>query len=350
MSIVKQIVDLAGGTIDIRSELGKGTEIKLSLPLEDCPRELDELPERVDPTCTHEDAINAVRRRAHGRTVTIRGFDNALRKSDLQLAAVASLKASIEKYVTEWFNLTIVSNDQIADIVISDESAFLSSTKALGSSSRLLLILCSNGARRDIYMSQFGAGQLVEFVSKPCGPHRLAKALLNCLDTEDALEKSNADRVSQTELHSGAISPVISIEDAKVTAGTTSNLRLIGDLKSSIGFSPTAINLNISPALDAKAKDVVNRRPSLAHRTSSGAAARPNTSEILSSENATTSNGTSELSSTSVTANSSTSVVEEEASNAESVSETAPVSLISPKMLLVEVIAHKDTMMDSVQR
>lgn len=335
MSIVKQIVDLSGGIIDICSDLGKGTEIKLSLPLENCLRDADELLDKVDLMYTHEDPIHAVRRRARGRTVTIHGFNNAVGKSDIQLAGVRSLKASIEKYVEEWFNLAIVSNDAVADIVISDESAFLRSTKISGSSPRLLIILCSNGARRDIYMSQFDAGQLVEFVSKPCGPHRLAKALLNNLDAEDALKKSNTDRASQTGPYIGGVLPAVSPEDIKVSAGT-SNPMLLGDLKSSIEFSPTATNLNIPPATVMKTKEMEKRRPTLTHRTSSGTAVMPNRSEKLSSENASVSNTTLEFSSTSANANSGTGFLEQDP-NAGLIFKTAPVSSVSPKMLLVEV-------------
>ncbi|RDL37745.1 Uncharacterized protein BP5553_05178 [Venustampulla echinocandica] len=330
MSIVKQIVDLSGGLIDIRSDLGKGTEIKLSLPLEDCPRESDE----IDPTYIREVPIDAVRRRACGRTVTMRGFDDALGKSDLQLTAAASLKASIKKYVEEWFNLTIVSNDAVADIVISDESAFLGSTKISGSSPRLLLILCSNGARKEFYKSQFDVGQLVEFVSKPCGPHRLAKALLNGFDAEDALKEPSEDQAGQMGLHSRAFLPIVTLEDTKVGVGT-SNLRLLGDLKSSIEFSPTATNLNIPPAADIMANETANGRPPMLHRRSSGAAVRLSKSKESSTENASVSKTGSELSSISATANRPASLLEN-APSGELGFETAPIPFTTPRMLLVE--------------
>jgi hypothetical protein len=162
MSIVKQIVDLSGGRIDIRTEVGKGTEVKLSLPLEDCPRKSDDSLGKKNSPYEDEGPIDAVRRRAKGRTVTIRGFDSVFRGSDIRTAATKSLKASIVKCVTEWFDLTVVSDDQIADIVISDESAFLSASIDPGSEFRSQLILCSNGAKRDIYTSRLEAGQTVE--------------------------------------------------------------------------------------------------------------------------------------------------------------------------------------------
>jgi hypothetical protein len=64
MSMVKQIVDLSSGTIDVRSELGKGTEIKLSLPLENCIDDSDKILDDSDPLYA-ENPINAVRRKSH---------------------------------------------------------------------------------------------------------------------------------------------------------------------------------------------------------------------------------------------------------------------------------------------
>jgi hypothetical protein len=153
MSIVKQIVDLSGGKIDIRSVLGKGTEVKLSLPLANCLVKPEDLPTRLKIPIVNEDPVEALRCRALGRTVTIRGFDCVFGDSDLRIKSLASLKTSIEKYVTEWFHLAIVPGDQIADIVISDESAFLSSVFEPGKKFRSQLILCRNSARRNIYMS-----------------------------------------------------------------------------------------------------------------------------------------------------------------------------------------------------
>lgn len=231
MSIVKQIVDLSGGRIDIRSDLGKGTEIRLSLPLENCHPDQEAVHNKRDSRIKLEEPVEAVRRRAKGRTVTIRGFDDTLGSHPpLQLTALAGLKASIEKYVTEWFGLEIVPAGKTPDIVISDESIFRHSTVA-ESSFRSLIILCSNGARRNISSGRLGMGQTLEFASKPCGPHRLAKALLNCLDAEDA-------------------SPIATPED-----------------KSSIGFSPTAINIISLPASHTRSAITnTSRRPSMAKR------------------------------------------------------------------------------------
>lgn len=332
MSMVKQIVDLSGGTIDVTSELGQGTEIKLSLPLENCLGDLDKLSDSIGPIHPEEDSIHAVRRRVHGRTVTIRGFESTRSKSHPQKAATEGLKASIHKYITEWFELTVVSGNEPADIVISDESAFITPTEVDGSKPQLLLILCSNASRRDIYATRAGLGQHVEFVSKPCGPHRLAKALLNCLEKEEAFKKANAVRVS-VEPHSRGTSPRSLAQDARTTGGAVSNMRLIGKMQSSIGFSPKTINLNTVPSTNVKAQATVTQRPAYTHRISSE-------TDKLSSESMNDSNFSSDSPSTYATSNSSSSYLLNGFSNVELVPESDVVNPRPMKMLLVEVCAY----------
>ncbi|KAE8447124.1 hypothetical protein EG329_011108 [Mollisiaceae sp. DMI_Dod_QoI] len=292
MSMVKQIVDLSGGTIDVHSELGSGTEIKLSLPLQNRLRDSDTLLGNVDPLYLDEDSIHAIRRRAYGRTVTISGFDNTSGKSKLQTAALQIFKASIQKYVTEWFGLTIVSSNEVVDIAILDESAFMGAAEIFRSKPKMLLILCSNGARRDIYAKHSGLAQHVEFVSKPCGPHRLTKALLNCLDKEDASEKANAAR-------------------------------------SSIGFSPTTTNLDRLPILQPKGQAIPIRRPPFMSRMSSE-------NRKLKSESTTESSITSESSSTSATSRSSSGLPKKVGSDAKLNLDPKPTVSRPLKMLLVE--------------
>ncbi|CZT50117.1 uncharacterized protein RSE6_11049 [Rhynchosporium secalis] len=279
MSIVKQIVDLSGGTIDIKSDLNIGTTTKLSLPLANCPPPPKNAVPKSDTLQENEDPVESVQRRAGGRTVSILGFDDHSSKSKLQVDAIAALKASMAKYSSEWFGLKIVASGETADIAIADESAYLdqavSETKYT-----MLLILCSNGARRDIFPSRLHTGQIVEFVSKPCGPHRLAKALLNCLDTEDSRPHSSIEeRVSEKAPLIEA--KIVVPEKVLVTAGTSGS-RLIGDLQSSIGFSPTVLNLLRKPSLGSKPSSSSTTEPDIStplacHRTAIPAASNTKT-------------------------------------------------------------------------
>ncbi|KAF4631651.1 hypothetical protein G7Y89_g6476 [Cudoniella acicularis] len=322
MSIVKQIVDLSGGSIDIRSELGKGTEVKLSLPLEDCITD-PENPNTLKLSDPQEDHISAVRRRGRGRTVTIRGFDVAFEDSPLQLGALASLKASIEKYVTEWFGFKLSSTDEDPDILICDESAFQPSSVSQVKF-RALLILCSNGARRDIYTSQLDGDQTIEFISKPCGPHRLSKALLNSFDAEDAMQTTSKSRVSETGPHS-ILSSNSSNQTTILSTDAGRSSRLIGNIQSSIGFSPTT-NLNRPPS------PVSSRLPFL-HRTLEADSLRIESEKHPASEFVNPSPESFDTSSSSQTPNSSASQLE---SDPNTPIRKGDLVLPAPKVLLVE--------------
>src|SRR6202034_2098666 len=90
-----------------------------------------------------------------------------------------------------------------ADIVISDESVFLDLANLAGNEllnpEEVLLILCSKGAKHNLYAASMDSGRIIEFVSKPCGPRRLAKALQSCLDKE-ILKTANARKESLRDL------------------------------------------------------------------------------------------------------------------------------------------------------
>lgn len=282
MSIVKQIVDLSGGRIDIKSDQNIGTTIKLSLPLANCPPPAIDLVLKADTLYQNEDQVESVRRRAGGRTVSILGFDDLSGRSKLQLEALASLKASMAKYSSEWFGLKLVPTGKAADIAIADESAYLNQSVS-ETQYGMLLILCSNSARRDIFPSRLHTGQIVEFVSKPCGPHRLAKALLNCLDTEDGTPHTpSEERVSAKRPHIEAVSP----EKALVTAGTSSSSQLIGSLQSSMGFSPTVLNLLRTPSLKklGSLTEPADPTPLLSRRIASTNASKTDTESAETSE------------------------------------------------------------------
>jgi hypothetical protein len=262
MSIVKQIVDLSGGRIDVRSNQQSGTEIKLSLPLQNCISE-GESPQSNGATLQQEDPIDAVRRRARGFTFTIQGFRPVSGSSELQAEALLALKESIQKYCTQWFHLSLACGDEEADIAITDESGCLTLSKTQRRW-EILLVLCHNSARRDLYPAITNSGQNVEFVSRPCGPHRLAKALLSCLDTKDSSPRRlPPERVSATEPHSGGVPPNTAISNTG-----KDNTRLIGDLQSSIEFSPAVISLMITPGLQ-KEPGSGTHQPPITRRISS---------------------------------------------------------------------------------
>jgi hypothetical protein len=307
MSIAKQIVDLAGGTIDVRSESGSGTQVKLSLPLENhLGRLADSATIPISPSETSEDLILAVRRQVQGRTATLRGFETCSGTTLLQSQSLAILKASIQKYVRDWFNLLLLSpefgNYASADIVIYNESVFPDSASLAGnellSLGEVLLILCSKDAKHNLYTASTDSGCIIEFVRKPCGPRRLAKALQSCLDKE-IIKKANARKVGLGDLnvsapkqHPERISGGTLYETNRLAdIGTVEKAGRITSLQSSIESSSSAMSRNTTPGVDTNKRSQIADRPSLSHSSSSDTKYMPvtpaNSSHKSGSGNAT---------------------------------------------------------------
>jgi hypothetical protein len=142
MSIVKQIVDLSGGRIDVRSDQLSGTEVKLSLPLDNCLPQSELSPTNGELPRVIEGPIDAVRRRAGGRSIHIQGFKSAPGRSKVQIEALENLKKSITKFATQWLHLKLVSRHEDADIAISDETAYQNSYSQLSRHKILLYVHC----------------------------------------------------------------------------------------------------------------------------------------------------------------------------------------------------------------
>jgi signal transduction histidine kinase len=129
LSIVLQIVRSLGGTIDIHSELGVGTEVKVSLTLNQGltpPRPL-----ALD--ARYENSVMRVRKKTTGLTLGLVGFDvysgisgtrAGIPKVEPELSL--SLKASLKSMATHWFGMKVTASESWKasppDIYIANES------------------------------------------------------------------------------------------------------------------------------------------------------------------------------------------------------------------------------------
>ncbi len=347
MSIVKQLIDIAGGTIDVRSDLGKGTQVRLSLPLEN--QQSPSVSESIilnSPSISTEDPILTIRRRAQGRTVSLQGFDIFSGVVSLQSQSLASLKASIGKYICDWFKLRIIpdepGSDTHADFVIWDESTF--SNLPIGAENKLLshtqavLILCSSGAYQRTYATTMDNQHTIEFVSKPCGPRRLAKALLHCLEKED-INKFNARKASLGDLDastkkqradSHTVGTILQAAHSRKGVITAEDLTDIGNSQSSEGSPPPAVSFNIDPR-----EDTTRERSSIISSSPN------NSSKSDMKQASSTSTGSRDRSSSGNTtpSSSTTSITKEISPNLSSTELTVRENHPLPrrKMLLVEV-------------
>lgn len=167
---------MLGGSIGIRSEVGQGTEVTIRIPL---MRVLGSDSAASTPSVTgstegsRDDAIMALQAEYSGKSIAIFGMTDETKIGEV-----------LEQYVTKWFSLDIASTwstSLSADIILVDEKQFpsLLESNFIAAS---IIVLCSNSNRYHRKTSQMSRALAVEFVSKPYGPYKLAKALRLCLD------------------------------------------------------------------------------------------------------------------------------------------------------------------------
>ncbi|PMD28829.1 hypothetical protein L207DRAFT_594031 [Hyaloscypha variabilis F] len=193
LSIVRKIVSLLEGEITIDSEVGRGTQVRVTLPL------LREMPRATDSSSSTtksimsipretDESIIELRRRLKGQKVVLHGFDIET-KDPIVHEMGKLLKASITTFVVNWYGLKVVPIGQKASIIISNEgspdkiSALVERYAKIHRSTPSIVVLCSHSSRFDRSLSSSSQCN-VGFVAKPVGPLKLAKAITQCLEGE----------------------------------------------------------------------------------------------------------------------------------------------------------------------
>lgn len=209
MSIVKQVVERLGGSINVTSQVGIGTQVFVQLPATPKPKPTD------------EEGYLRIRKLTRGLKVFLAGFDKRVPASCL-------LHDSITKYVTAWYGMHPVDDVYSSDIIISDECPELlgyfqqrtpsersvfaitprtdvpptpestASTHNVYRAWQPLIVLCSNALRYEFFGQQAETGKIIDFSSKPCGPAKLAKSLQFCLEKVEERRKSLEGNLSPT--------------------------------------------------------------------------------------------------------------------------------------------------------
>ncbi|RYP66490.1 hypothetical protein DL771_007750 [Monosporascus sp. 5C6A] len=221
LSIVLKLVRSLKGIINITSEQGVGTEVVVTLTL-------NQTPSIGNPRYTlldreSEDIIQSAQRKSSGRTICLLGLDvrppggavpiPERRPSGWQVEEgwkpSLSLQASVESLVTDWFGMKIAEletqRSSPPDIYLANENPGLRSDEFAGVPT---IVLCSHEAlyreysQRKTRGGQHGDGRLLHFVSKPCGPRKLAKAFMFCLGNASHVAQPFSSGVSTESLAS----------------------------------------------------------------------------------------------------------------------------------------------------
>ena len=209
-----------GGKIHIRSELGSGTDVEITLPIEaavesqavtNSPGNLIRLSSNVQKAVTH------LRDRAAGKSVAIARDD----PGSHEISRPREISwGSIERYLTDWFGFhvkTITGDEPIAaDLIITDKHDICWNPPDTGpvdgkepcSIQRVLVI------HNDMTLSNQPdckrRHRLIGNISSPVGPFKLARCILALLD-QDVSTGTTTSRGNQSD--AGTQTPLASPEE-----------------------------------------------------------------------------------------------------------------------------------------
>ncbi|KAJ4372782.1 hypothetical protein N0V86_008148 [Didymella sp. IMI 355093] len=178
MSIVKSLISLLGGEIQVRSEEKNGTEIDVRVPMRMCKPEDDE---KGHAAVQFEKDIQTIRDRK--LSTVIYGFPDFVRDS-------------LQNYLCDWYGCELLepTKDAKPDIVLVDEGnedvleAVKETAHGYGKQGVLLSIVMVP-SRLGKRMDTIDGYIKWERIPRPLGPNNVAKGLLSCLEKLDELRK-----------------------------------------------------------------------------------------------------------------------------------------------------------------
>ncbi|KAJ5649324.1 uncharacterized protein N7484_003047 [Penicillium longicatenatum] len=186
LSIVRGIVRTLNGNIRIQSRVGQGTTVKVTFPLErpvgekslsSIPRAKNSEQEKF-PEPSQLLQLNFT-----GKRVAIWGMNPSHIDGH-------HFWSSIARYITDWYGLKLVSwsADEHIDVLLANESD-LSAEELQHLHAALPSILIFGTEMDCLSRSRKRWSHLansVETIRRPCGPQKLARGILSCLDPKPA--------------------------------------------------------------------------------------------------------------------------------------------------------------------
>ncbi len=170
------------GTIDVQSEVGKGTEITIRVPLSRMPgTETPVSTPSTEPSVdsgSQDDSMHVLQADHQATTVALYAFHSNEITSEM-----THLGRMLRSCIEDWFGLracSTLSGLTSKDLIVVDEKN-LAELVAHGATDLPTVVICSNATRSQAASRQ-NMPAVTEFISKPFGPHKFAKALRLCLD------------------------------------------------------------------------------------------------------------------------------------------------------------------------
>ncbi|KAH6719671.1 M3EW, histidine kinase-group I protein [Leptodontidium sp. MPI-SDFR-AT-0119] len=186
LSIVWSIVNQLGGKISIRSELGKGTDVEITLPVEKAKDNFKNNghSDLMKVSQVAEECISTLCRRADGKSVSFcRTKPAGSPQQDITWRC-------IKRYCSEWFGFEVKYSG--ASILISDSGSSLDASE----SERVLIV--HDQMVPPLKHDSKSKARAIENISQPLGPFRLARSLLTLMD-QDLSEGGNEETVNRQE-------------------------------------------------------------------------------------------------------------------------------------------------------
>lgn len=204
LSIIKQIVLAMGGTIDVTSVKGGGTETTVKIVMTHSPLSQESLEQHV---------VATTQKRLEGLKIGFAGFgpdedEPAYEPRDPRKGKYLFMD-SFRKLCVNWFDLDMhfIKNidEEEADIYFTTEEGskgvenrHLEHSNQSGKklSSRPLLVMCEAASTAQALTASHGSQseEVVDYISQPCGPRKFAKALML------GLERSKASKEGRVSL------------------------------------------------------------------------------------------------------------------------------------------------------
>ncbi|KAL8730215.1 MAG: hypothetical protein Q9166_004192 [cf. Caloplaca sp. 2 TL-2023] len=187
LSIVRSILSMLEGTIDIKSQVGHGTEVQIRIPLN---REAGtdtavSTPSSVgSPDKLQDNSISILQTEHPSKKVSV--YNSHVDDPTDELATETNRMASY--YVVNWLKLTIEPKplQKPTDVIVVEEGRLPDLLKRL-KPGPAIVVLCSKTHRLQVAESVYRGA--IEFLSTPFGPYKLAKAIRLSLEKADDVSK-----------------------------------------------------------------------------------------------------------------------------------------------------------------
>ncbi|KAK1997990.1 hsp90-like protein [Colletotrichum falcatum] len=177
LSLVRQIVTGLGGTISVKSQVGHGTTMTVSMPLV--------LSRKAS---SRGKKFSSDLKTLAGTQLSVRGFSRGLEDSE-ELRA-GGLDLPVESLPFKWMDVKISEDSRSSDgsdlMVCSEEAFRKHGMSETGGVETPLVVVCGNAEAAQklatSYRRSLRHDAVMEFIAQPTGPRKVAKALACALD------------------------------------------------------------------------------------------------------------------------------------------------------------------------